>query len=123
MIAVSLAGVTMNLFLAFIGCGIYTLLSIVPITNYFIYFIYFFSYFLFIMNISLAVFNLLPIHPLDGFMFLSTILRYENNFIQFMHRYGSLILIILLIGFDGVLSLLIDLAIIPYTMFWNFVLR
>lgn len=123
MIQVSLAGVAMNIFLAFIGCGIHTLMIMVPITNEILYFIYFFSYFLFVINISLAVFNLLPIHPLDGFMFLSTILKYENRFIQFMYRYGSFILILLVIGFDRILSMLINLAMMPFAMFWNFMLR
>ena len=123
MISVSLAGVTMNLVLAFIGCGLFTFINILSITNHFLYFIYIFSYYLFYMNISLAVFNLLPIHPLDGFMFLSVVLKYENKFIQFMNSYGHIILIILLIAFDWVLEYLITMFAIPYSLFWNFMLR
>lgn len=123
MLQVSLAGVGMNMLLAFIGSGVYTLLTIIPVTNHVLYFIYVFSFYLFVMNVSLAVFNFLPIHPLDGFMFFSTILKYDNPFIQFMYRYGSMILILILIGFDGLLTLLIDFTLIPFELFWNFVLR
>ena len=81
------------------------------------------GYYLFFLNISLAVFNLLPIYPLDGFMFLSTILKYDNKFIQFMQRYGQIILLLLLICFEWVIYYLISLVSMPISMFWNFMLR
>ncbi len=49
------------------------------------------------LNISLALFNLLPIYPLDGFNFLASFLRTENKFVQFMYRYGGLVLMIFII--------------------------
>jgi Zn-dependent protease len=41
-----------------------------------------------IMNASLAVFNLLPIPPLDGSRFLSAILGHQHPLVQFLGQYG-----------------------------------
>ncbi len=57
------------------------------------------------LNYVLAVFNILPIYPLDGFSLLEAFLPYENKFLTFMRKYGVIILLILL------LSNLIDLLI------------
>ncbi len=51
------------------------------------------------INMMLALFNFLPIFPLDGFNFVNSLLPYGNGFSQFMYRYGAyLILILVLIG-------------------------
>lgn len=55
------------------------------------------------LNLALGIFNLIPVHPLDGFKVLGGILPknwYED--FQQMERYGILILIFLLIPFAGV---------------------
>ena len=73
---VSLAGIVVNLILAFIFSGLYFFfygkLSFSP--NLFLNFVGYFILFGFMINISLAVFNLLPIYPLDGFNFLKSFL-------------------------------------------------
>ena len=50
-----------------------------------------------IVNLSLFVFNLLPIYPLDGFNCLKTLLPANNKFISFMQKHGTIILFIILI--------------------------
>ncbi len=68
-----------------------------------------------VLNVSLAIFNLIPIHPLDGSKILVGILpsdiAYEYEVI--MHRYGFLLLIFLIMPFGGIspLSALINPAI------------
>ena len=57
----------------------------------------YFLLFGFIVNVSLAIFNILPIYPLDGFNFIKSFLKYENKFVLFMEKYGSLIMLIILI--------------------------
>lgn len=67
-------------------------------------------YFLVSINISLAVFNLLPVYPLDGSRILAAFLpdKYED----FMQRYGQIISTVFVIGivlgwFDGIISFLV----------------
>lgn len=97
-IIVSLAGIAMNLVVAFFATilfyfgvhrwnlgsneAFYTIfLSIVTI------------------NLSLAVFNLLPIYPLDGsHVFESLFMRYIPKFFMFLRQYGQYILIALLVS-------------------------
>ena len=62
------------------------------------------------INLSLAVFNLLPFYPLDGSKILELMLKPENRFLQFLQRYSMLILLALLLF--GVISFVIDIAIV-----------
>ena len=52
------------------------------------------------INIALAIFNLIPIHPLDGGQIFSNILyKYNPNIAQYLTIYGPRILLaIILIG-------------------------
>lgn len=54
-------------------------------------------------NISLAIFNLLPIHPLDGGKILSGLLprRESLQFDRFMNQYGMLVLLFMLLPLAG----------------------
>lgn len=56
-----------------------------------------------IININLAVFNLLPIPPLDGSKILYGILpmSWAEEYNDFMHSYGSILLILLIIPIGG----------------------
>ncbi len=106
---VSIIGVLTNLIIAIFFIGIFNL--------WFRYGGYFawgneFFYYLFVMfiqiNLVLVVFNLLPVYPLDGFNAISSYMRYENKFVVFMRKYGTIIL----------WGLLIAMFLIDYI--WNF---
>lgn len=91
---VSIAGVTLNLLLAFlftpllmltdnawgIGGNVLTQLAV------------WFLFYMVIVNITLAIFNLLPLYPLDGFRVIESVTRYNNPFVNFMRKYGGYIL-------------------------------
>lgn len=97
-IIVSLAGIAMNLVVAFFA------------TILFYFGVYrwnlgsneaFYTIFLSIVtiNLSLAVFNLLPIYPLDGSHVLESLfMRYIPKFFMFLRQYGQYILIALLVS-------------------------
>ncbi len=117
----SLAGVTMNLILGFLSCGLYYLCCIIPINNLFVTFLCVFFYYMFFMNISLAVFNFLPIYPLDGFRFVETMTKYNNGYVNFMHKYGNWILLLFVLLLDSVLVQLITWVCAPITWFWGLI--
>lgn len=78
------------------------------------------------VNIMLAVFNLLPVYPLDGSKIALAILprQFAYEFEQFMQQYGTILLILLIFPFGGVsLAGRIILPIINFgtallTQFW-----
>ena len=123
----SVAGVIVNFALSFVGCGLFYIFlkTLAPIiTNlYLFYLIYYFLYFMFTINLSLMIFNLLPIPPLDGFNIISAITKYDNKFVDFMRKYGTIILLLILLVFDGILIYFIELIGTPIEMFWNWVIN
>lgn len=105
-ITTSVAGVIMNLILAFISCALLAILYaiveaatagswIMPneVASGFVQlFQYFFIYGI-VVNLTLMAFNILPIYPLDGFHVLEMFTRYDNKYCVFMRRYGSFVLL------------------------------
>lgn len=125
----SVAGIVANLFLAFFSTGLYVLFSNlnVIISNSFISFLMTFlqtfSYELVAINLSLAVFNLIPIAPLDGFNLLFSLTREGNKFVNFISKYGYIILLVLIITpvLQYVVSYVVNLIYVPFLNFWDFV--
>lgn len=99
MALVSVAGIITNLIFAFVFSGIlFFYSSLVNIESNMLYmFIYYLLMLLTSVNLSLAIFNLLPIYPLDGFNFINTFLKENNPFLIFMTKYGTLILLFIII--------------------------
>ena len=109
-VMVSIAGILANLILAIIGFVIIKVLVMKGLWwsmgQGFGEAIKLFLYFLLTMNISLAVFNLLPFPPLDGSKVLETFLPESMQpMLAFLEQYGYLILLLLM--YLGVFSLII----------------
>lgn len=107
MLLVSLAGPATNMVIAFVtaillGLGIASLFPYGhEIVTRIIY-----------INIVLAVFNLLPIPPLDGSKILAGLLPpSQANIIYALEQYGFIVLLLLL--FTGVISKILSVIIVP----------
>lgn len=97
MLLVSLSGVVTNIILG--GLGLLILYFVSPyISSYNVnspaiviilkMLAYYYLVYLVGINFMLAFFNMLPIHPLDGFKFLTLFTKSDNKYVQFMYRYG-----------------------------------
>ncbi len=96
---ISLAGPAVNLIAALIlSIFLRVLLAMFPNGSFFTLF-----YYLIQFNIILAVFNLIPIHPLDGGKILAGILptRQSHEFDAFMSRFGTILLFFLIFPIFG----------------------
>ena len=101
---VSLAGIFTNLIIAFFFCPILMVGGqLLVSSNLFYNFVYYFIEFIFTINISLAVFNMLPIYPLDGYKIVESFCKTENSFLVFMKRYSFVIFLVL--AFTGIYGL------------------
>ena len=132
----SIAGVVANLFLAFFSAGFYVLsaklqtLASVQFTEFLTNFLYLFFQILMFINLQLLIFNLIPIAPLDGFNILYSLTKYGNRVVEFLKRYGTYILLFVLIfvsvvepyltflNGNSLMFYLANLIASPMTMFW-----
>ena len=111
-VMVSIAGIGANLILAIIGFAIFkTLLETEVITaanvdSGIIKVLVMFLNYLIFLNVSLAIFNLLPFPPLDGSKVLGTFLpESAQPILAVMEQYGFLILILLM--YMGIIGIII----------------
>ena len=101
MLTVSAAGVTANLLMA--GAGLLLLFLLMPMlyvafagSAFVVYIQYFVRYFLefsVVFDFMLALFNLLPVYPLDGYNIVATLFPKATGYRNFMVRYGTWILL------------------------------
>lgn len=137
----SLAGVMTNFVLSFLFLGIYYLFfylgsqhpSNIRALQLLIYFLTAFAYFSFQINITLCVFNFLPIYPLDGFKLIKANTKPGNKFVVFMEKNGtkiffglialSLISSFLGIGIIDILGTAIQIVdnffLLLFSLFWS----
>ena len=106
-VLVSLSGVLTNLVFSIIFTFLLVVCSLfLDQTILFFKFITILFEYLAMINFVLAIFNLLPIFPLDGFNLIAAFCRYDNKFVVFMRNYGQWILLLLLI--TGAFSYIIN---------------
>ena len=96
---VAAAGPISNMILGFIAYAISITLQIklYPISGFTEALVLFFTY-IASMSVGLGVFNLLPVHPLDGSRILDAILPFkvQVKYQNFMNRYGSVVLLVII---------------------------
>lgn len=84
MMYTAIAGPISNLILCVISSLLYFLSSVLDLP----FFLVMFFYYMTLLNISLAVFNLIPVHPLDGSRVVS---YFAPGFASFMARNGNIV--------------------------------
>lgn len=134
----AIAGVVMNLIMAFLLFPIYKL--VVLYVNIPLWPIQTFVEMLFMLlwtySISFCVFNLIPLAPLDGWRVVEALNRRHGRVYRFFERYGSIILLILIaihfvsgyftvLGYIDILGYILDFAVNivawPITAFWGLI--
>lgn len=131
MFFVSIAGVLTNLVLAFIFSGIFYFFyyfvakidatGAVYYSNDLLYLIHYFLEYSVVLNVALFCFNLIPIYPLDGFNAIKSLFRLNNKFLNFMYRWGNLILFVIIITpfFDYFYNLVTGFITNTFFSFWG----
>lgn len=126
-----IAGVMTNFIICFFSAGLSVLcgyfIGLLAEVNFGYYVLLFFVVmfsFSATINLSLCIFNLLPISPLDGFNVLQSVTKGTNRFVNFLKRYSQIILIILLIStfFEIGMSFLTTNILLPIYSFWEKIL-
>ena len=119
MMKVSLAGPVSNLLLATVSCVLlFIVLTIAEVTgssNAILVFSYDLTRMLYFSNIILAVFNLLPVPPLDGYKVFGSLLPNSLYFkiMQYERYIGMAFLFLVLFG-RGVLTSILSVIQIPF---------
>ena len=100
MVSVSLAGVVTNLVLAFFSTALLVLVYMtrwgmeLSTNNPYVWqFLIMLGYLMMSLNVSFALFNLLPLFPLDGFRLISCFVPEYNKVLLFLRRYSFYIII------------------------------
>ncbi len=120
---VSIAGIVANLILVIIFCPLSILFQ--SLGDSFVVFIFYalFTY-LYQTNLVFMVFNLLPIGQLDGFNALASQLKYTNKYVLFMQRYGTYVMlgVILVFSLTNIFSYLVSYVGYPIEALWRLIL-
>lgn len=102
---VSISGILANILLGLLCAIIYAiLLATVGFTSTAMYYVGLLLLYFMQVNGMLALFNLLPFVPLDGFNFIATFLKPDNKFVRWNERKGVTIIFAIIFG-----SLLVEL--------------
>ncbi|MCL2228387.1 MAG: site-2 protease family protein [Firmicutes bacterium] len=95
---VSIAGIVVNLIIGFISSlCLYLIFTFGnPTANVGMFMLYQLFWFLTIINVSLMLFNLLPIFPLDGYNILASFTKPNNSYMSFVRQNSMAVLLVVM---------------------------
>lgn len=100
----SIAGPVSNVLLGFLAMIIYKFLSYLPASQSgALYYVSYMFYYIILLNVGLAVFNLLPIPPLDGSKVLNAVLP-DRIYFRIMQYEQYIFIALIFIMFSGILN-------------------
>ena len=102
MVAVALSGIIVNLLLAFLFTPL-MLLSLRITNSTAGYYLFKFLLIFIILNVNIALFNVLPVYPLDGFEVVDTLAAPTSKYVKFMRNYGNYVLMVF-VGISVIVS-------------------
>lgn len=122
---VSISGILTNLMLAFLSMPLLLLVfTYLPIaSSFWARVLYYFLYLFVSYNITFAVFNILPIYPLDGFNIVLAASKTENGYIRFMRQNGWIVLLVFALFFSFVLTYPTDFLFDVFAKFWRLLIK
>ncbi|MBQ2894720.1 MAG: site-2 protease family protein [Clostridia bacterium] len=99
---VSLAGIVTNLVLAFLFSALSVFMGRIPVVSgeasyYIVYFLYALGLYTAMLNVNFALFNLLPLYPLDGYRLLSCFVDERKPAMVAIRKYSLYIMLALLL--------------------------
>jgi len=96
---VSIAGICTNLVLAFVlSCALFFCNKYGNLDNNAIFFVWWFLWLAVILNITLAIFNLIPVYPLDGFNLLVSFTKPNNRYMNFVRQNAQVMIIVVMLA-------------------------
>jgi len=120
---VSIAGVTVNLIIGLIASLLmYIVWRFGNLDALGIYWLFMLFFFVTVINITLMLFNLLPIFPLDGYNVLVSFTKPNNRFMMWNRHYSMFILLAVLMTlmFTGALAIVRDFIVYDvFIRFWG----
>lgn len=121
----AIAGVVTNYIIAFVAYPLYLLFYAVlmPIAEtelayYTLYIISRIFYLIYLYSLTVFVFNLLPLNPLDGFRVVESLTREINPIRRFLRNYGQYILIFL-VAESFICSKIVQYTDLDYFRYFN----
>jgi len=116
---VSISGVLTNIFLGFVFSLLFYVTYRADSNSIFMFGLEWLFKLCMVLNLSLAVFNLLPIPPLDGYNLLVSFTKPDNRFMRFMRERGMIVLLLVVVLGGSLMMFIRDALVTGFMQFWG----